>query len=139
MRRMFLNGTAMTGQADHHAVEGAVLLGARRTAPAYRFVAVRDAFPGLLPVADGGVSIVGELYAMTEELLLDGLLPQEPAELELATVELDNGEVVNAMQLRPERLRAGDRVVDIADLGGWRAYQAHLTANRALPGRLGLG
>jgi len=135
--RMFLNGTAMSGQADHGLVADARLLGPRQTAPKYRFVAVRDEFPGLLPVDDGGVSVTGELYEMSEELLRDSLLPGEPAELELGRVELADGEMVNAMRLRPERLRPGDKVVDIADLGGWRAYQAHLEAQRALPRRLG--
>ena len=136
---MFLNGTAMSGQADHGAVADAVLLGPRRTAAHYRFFAVRDAFPGLVAVDDGGVGVVGELYEMPEPMLLEGLMPQEPAELELGEIELEDGEVVNAMLLRPERLVAGDKVVDIADLGGWRAYQAHLAANAALPGRLGRG
>ena len=115
MTRMFLNGTAMSGQADHGLVASATLVGPRRTAPRYRFVAVRDEFPGLLPVPTGGASIAGELYEMSEELLRDSLLPGEPAELELGTVELDTGEVVHAMQLRPERLRPGDKIVDIAD------------------------
>ena len=137
VRRMFLNGTAMSGQADHGAIGGATLLGARRTAPVYRFFAVRDAYPGLLPVPEGGRSILGELYEMPEALLLEGLLPQEPPELELGTIELDDGETVHAMLLQPGRLPAGDKVVDIADLGSWRAYQAHLAANAALPVLLG--
>jgi gamma-glutamylcyclotransferase (GGCT)/AIG2-like uncharacterized protein YtfP len=138
MKRMFLNGTAMSGQKDHHAVEGATLLGPRTTAARYRFYAVRDEYPGLFPVPDGGVAVEGELYEMPDELLYDGLLPQEPAELELGEVELDDGDVVHAMQLRPERLAAGDKVVDIADFGGWRPYQRHLAANAVLRERLGL-
>lgn len=136
---MFLNGTAMAGQPDHHAVADATLLGPRRTAPLYRFVAVRDAFPGLLPVPSGGVSILGELYELTEEVLFDSVMPEEPAELELGTVLLDDGEVVNAMHLQPYRISVSDTVVDIADLGGWRAYQAHLAAAAALPALLGRG
>jgi len=129
---MFLNGTAMSGQKDHAAVAGATFLGEARTAPHYRFFAVRDEFPGLYPVDEGGASIVGELYELPEEMLYQSLMPEEPAELELGTIELDNGDVVNAMHLQPERLRSGDKVVDISDLGGFRAYQAHLAANAAL-------
>jgi hypothetical protein len=33
-----------------------------RTAPKYRFYFVGDKFPALWPVADGGVSVLGELY-----------------------------------------------------------------------------
>lgn len=136
-RKMFLNGTAMAGQKDHSAVEGATFLGPRRTAANYRFFAVRDEFPGLFPVPELGLSIVGELYEMTEELLFDSLLPAEPQELELGTITLDDGETVNAMILQADRIAAEDKVVDIADLGGWRAYQAHLAANEAAAWRLG--
>jgi hypothetical protein len=129
MPLMFLNGTAMSGQPDHGSVEGAPLVGAVRTAPQYRFFAIRDEFPGLLPVVSGGVSIQGELYDLTEEVLYDSLLPAEPKELELGSIELADGRTVNAMQLRPERLAAGDKVVDISELGGWRAYQRFLAAN----------
>ena len=132
MRRMFLNGTAMSGQKDHAAVAGASFLGEARTAPHYRFFAVRDTFPGLFPVAEGGASIVGELYELPEEMLYRSLMPEEPAELELAVIELDDGAIVNAMQLQPERLVPGDKVVDITAIGGFRAYQSFLAANAAL-------
>ncbi len=138
MRRMFLNGTAMSGQKDHGAVAGATFLGPARTAPHYRFFAVRDEFPGLFPVASGGMSIVGELYELPEEMLYDSLMPQEPRELELGAIELDNGDIVNAMILQPERLTPGDKVVDIADLGGFRAYLAHLATNASRDELLGL-
>jgi gamma-glutamylcyclotransferase (GGCT)/AIG2-like uncharacterized protein YtfP len=136
-RRMFLNGTAMSGQKHHGAVHGATFVGPKVTAPRYRFMAVRDEFPGLFPVDTGGLAIHGELYEMPDALLLESLLPTEPAELELGEIDLADGEVVNAMLLRPERLAQQDKVVDIADFGGWRAYQAHLAANLALPERLG--
>jgi gamma-glutamylcyclotransferase (GGCT)/AIG2-like uncharacterized protein YtfP len=129
---MFLNGTAMSGQRDHATIAGATFLGSARTAPRYRFFAVRDEFPGLFPVERGGMSIVGELYEMSEDLLHGSLLPAEPKELELDTVELADGQVVNAMHLRPHRLDPADKVVDIADFGGFRPYQAHLAANAAL-------
>lgn len=129
MRRMFLNGTAMSGQRDHAAIAGATFLGPARTAPHYRFFAVRDEFPGLFPVEWGGASIVGELYELTEEMLYGSLMPEEPRELELGAVELDTGDIVNAMHLQPERLDPADTVVDISELGGFRAYQAHLSAN----------
>jgi gamma-glutamylcyclotransferase (GGCT)/AIG2-like uncharacterized protein YtfP len=135
---MFLNGTAMSGQKDHHAIAGATFLGPRRTAPLYRFFAVRDEFPGLLPVAEHGAPVLGELYELPEEMLFQSLMPEEPAELELGTVLLEDGEVVNAMHLQPERIVGGDRVVDITELGGFRAYQAHLAANAALGSVLGL-
>lgn len=135
---MFLNGTAMSGQKDHGAIVGARLIGPAVTAPSYRFFAVRDEFPGLLPVPTGGAPINGELYEMSDELLFDSLLPQEPGELEIGLIELADGTTVRAMILQPERITAGDKVVDIADFGGWRAYQAHLEANSRARDLLGL-
>ena len=132
---MFLNGTAMSGQKDHDVIVGTTFLGPVRTAARYRFIAVRDEFPGLLPVSDGGVSIEGELYELPEEIL-DLLMPLEPSELKLASIELENGQIVNAMQLEPSRLVEGDKLVDIAEFGGWRAYQRHLAANARLRGVL---
>jgi gamma-glutamylcyclotransferase (GGCT)/AIG2-like uncharacterized protein YtfP len=136
LRRMFLNGTAMSGQRDHHAIAGSLFLGSRRTAPRYRLVAVRNAFPGLLPMTEGGASIEGELYEMSEEALFRGLMPVEPVELELGTVQLDDGEIVNAMHLQPDRLSTDDDVVDISALGGWRSYQGFLLQNSELRGWL---
>ena len=138
MRRMFLNGTAMRGQRDHAAIAGATFLGPARTAPHYSFFAIRDEFPGLFPVAESGVAIVGELYELSEEMLYQSLMPGEPAELELGVIELATGDIVNAMLLQPERLNPDDTVVDISHLGGFRAYQAHLRANSQLRHVLGL-
>lgn len=133
MTLMFLNGTAMSGQKDHGSHAGSVFLGPARTTAAYRFFAVRDEFPGLLPVGAGGRVIEGELYDIPEDTLRDRLLPNEPEELELGTVTLIDGEEVHAMLLVPSRLKEGDKVVDISELGGFRAYQRHLAANAILP------
>lgn len=129
MQRMFLNGTAMSGQKDHPTIAAARLLGPVVTTADYRFFAIRDEFPGLLPVDVGGVAISGELYEMPDELLFTTLLPSEPEELELGMITLADGAESRAMILRPDRIKADDKVVDIADFGGWRAYQAHLAAN----------
>ena len=137
MPLMFLNGTAMAGQKDHGCHHGSVFLGPARTAAAYRFMAVRDEFPGLLPVVLGGRSIEGELYDMTDRILYEQLLPEEPAELELGRITLIDGEVVHAMILQPERLDPADKVVDISELGGFRAYQRFLGANDRLAEILG--
>ena len=129
---MFLNGTAMSGQKDQGCHAGSTFLGPARTAAHYRFFAIRDEFPGLFPVVRGGRAIVGELYDIPEHILQGSVLPGEPEELDLGEVELEDGERVCAMLLRPERLRPGDKVVDIAEFGGFRAYQAFLRANNPL-------
>lgn len=137
MPLMFLNGSAMAGQKDHACHAGSTFLGPARTAAVYRFFAVRDEFPGLLPVDIGGRSIEGELYEMPDDVLHRQLLPAEPAELELGTISLIDGDQVHAMILRPERLQPGDKVVDISDLGGFRAYQRFVAANARLDETLG--
>ncbi|HWG73800.1 MAG TPA: gamma-glutamylcyclotransferase [Acidimicrobiales bacterium] len=134
---MFLNGTAMAGQKDHGCHAGSAFLGPAQTACRYRFVAVRDEFPGLLEVTTAGRFIEGELYDMPHDVLINRLLPAEPQELELGTVELRDGETVNAMLLQPRRLGVGDKVVDISELGGFRAYQRFLAANAHIGELLG--
>ena len=129
MTLMFLNGTAMSGQKDHGSHAGSTFLGPARTAARYRFFAVRDEFPGLFPVTTGGRVIEGELYDIPDEVLHDRLLPSEPLELELGEIELIDGEAVHAMLLVPSQLAPGDKVVDISELGGFRAYQRFLAAN----------
>jgi gamma-glutamylcyclotransferase (GGCT)/AIG2-like uncharacterized protein YtfP len=121
--RMFLNGTGMSGGSVNHTMVDARFIGPARTAPRYRFYAVRDEFPGLHPVADGGVAVVGELYAVTYEILRERLLPVEPPELELGVIELDDGSGTLSMRMRADALGA-EGVVDISDHGGWRAYLA---------------
>lgn len=119
--RMFLNGTGMSGGSANHTMADARFIGPVRTAPKYRFYAVRDEFPGLYPASDGGVAILGELYGVTYEILRDRLLPVEPPELELGVIELEDGGGSLSMRLRVEAL-SGEDVVDISEHGGWRAY-----------------
>lgn len=137
MTLMFLNGSAMTGQKDFSCHAGSTFLGPARTAAKYRFFAVRDAFPGLLPVGAGGRFIDGELFDIPDDILQGRLLPAEPGELDFSTIELIDGEGVHAMVLQPERLHPGDKVVDISELGGFRAYQRFVAANSRLSEVLG--
>src|SRR5882724_5191622 len=83
MPRMFLNGTAMSGGADHHLVGGAELVARTTTAKRYRFHAVDGRYPGLEDVGDGGAAVEGEVYELSYEQLREVLLPGEPAGLEL--------------------------------------------------------
>jgi gamma-glutamylcyclotransferase (GGCT)/AIG2-like uncharacterized protein YtfP len=121
MPRMFLNGTAMSGGADHHLVGAATLVGAVRTAARYRFHSVDDRYPALEDVGAGGASVEGELYEISYEQLRDVLLPGEPDGLELGVVELADGSGAFAMVLR--RPRPSLATADISALGSWRAYR----------------
>ncbi len=80
--------------------------------------------------------IEGELYDIPDEVLHDRLLPSEPPELMFGRIELIDGEKVNAMLLVPSRLAPGERVVDISELGGFRAYLRFLAANAAVAATL---
>jgi gamma-glutamylcyclotransferase (GGCT)/AIG2-like uncharacterized protein YtfP len=121
MPRMFLNGTAMSGGADHHLVGAATLVGAVRTAARYRFHSVDDRYPALEDVGAGGASVEGELYEISYEQLRDVLLPGEPDGLELGVIELADGSGALAMVLR--RPRPPLATTDISALGSWRGYR----------------
>jgi gamma-glutamylcyclotransferase (GGCT)/AIG2-like uncharacterized protein YtfP len=121
--RMFVNGQALSGGELSDALAGAVFLGPAATAARYRFYSVRDEFPGLHPVDQGGVSVPGEIYEMPYAMLRERLLPREPAELELGVIEMSDGQGSLAMRMRASALAAGD-VTDISEAGGWLAYRA---------------
>ena len=113
----------MRGGNVHHSIEGLPFLGEARTAPRYRFFSIRDEFPGLWPVAEGGVSVPGELYDVPLDVIRDRFIPAEPPELELGVIELDDGSSAVAVVLR-EVAHAGRHGPDrhLRD-GGWRAYR----------------
>ena len=122
MPLMFLTGDGMSGGALHHHIAGAPLIGERRTVPRYRFYSVRDEFPALYPAAEDGQPVLGELYDVPMGPL-SALLATEPPELELAVIELDDGELSFAMVLREAEHARGIHK-DITSYGGWRAYRA---------------
>lgn len=126
MPLMFLNGDGMSGGVLHHHIAGAPLLGERRTVPRYRFYSVRDEFPALCPVGEGGAAILGELYDVPMRQLWD-LLAGEPPELELSMVELAGAAGAGAELSFGMVLRRGEREYgrypDITSYGGWRAYR----------------
>ena len=118
---MFLTGDGMRGGRLHRHIEGAAeFLGARRTLPRYRFYSIRDEFPALQPVGEGGRAILGELYQVPMPAL-HGLLAGEPPELELSIVELEPAELSFGMILR--RGNGEHAFADITAYGGWRAYR----------------
>ncbi|MGH7733419.1 MAG: allophanate hydrolase-related protein, partial [Gemmatimonadales bacterium] len=96
---MFLNGDGMRGGRAHYTIEGAPLIGERRTASLYRFYSVHDEFPALYPAAEGGQPVLGEVYDVPMGPLR-ALLATEPPELELSIIELEAGELSFAMVLR---------------------------------------
>jgi len=132
MPPMFLNGGGMRGGPVHHHIEGVPLLGELRTAPKYRFYSIREEFPALVATAAGGAAIMGELYDVPIDMLHRSLLPAEPPELELGTIELENGFVSFAMLLRREVLERGAGLIEITKYGSWRASQGEGRAERSV-------
>ncbi len=134
MALMFLTGDAMSDGPLHHHISGAPLIGERRTVPRYRLYSVRDEYPALHPVSQGGQPILGELYDVPMDQLWD-LLAHEPPELELSMVELDDqvagarsavAGARSAVQLSFAMvLRRGENGLhtDITHHGGWLAYR----------------
>jgi gamma-glutamylcyclotransferase (GGCT)/AIG2-like uncharacterized protein YtfP len=120
--RMFVNGQAMSGGELHDALAEARFLGPVETAPIYRFYSVRDEFPGIHHVPDGGAAVPGELYELDYALLREQLLPREPAELELGVIELADGTGTLSMVMRAAAIGLPG-VTDITAAGGWRTYR----------------
>ena len=124
MPRMFLNGTAMSGGADHHLVGGAELVARTTTAKRYRFHAVGGRYPGLEDVGPddpAGAAVEGEVYELSYQQLREVLLPGEPDGLELGVIELADGSGSLAMVLRREYPKLPP-LEDISALASWRAY-----------------
>jgi len=122
MPRMFLNGTAMSGGADHHLVGDGVLVAATTTAPRYRFHSVDEHYPALEDVGAGGAAVQGEVYEMSYDQLREVMLPGEPDGLELGVIELADGTGSLAMVLRRVHEKAATR--DISEHGSWRTYRS---------------
>jgi hypothetical protein len=118
---LMTNGEGMRGGSVHHTIADHPFLGEVETAPHYRFFSVRDEFPGIVLVTEGGAAIRGELYDVPLEVLRDSFLPSEPPELELSVVGLSDGRASLCVALRPEEQ---GRHRDITEYGGWRAYRA---------------
>ncbi|CAM3765841.1 gamma-glutamylcyclotransferase [Occultella aeris] len=120
MTELFVNGEGMRGGGVHHNIAGHPFLGLVRTAPAYRFFSVREEFPGIAP--GGTAAVVGELYDVPLAVLAEKFLPDEPPELELGVIRLDDGRAVLSMVLRPDEVASG-RHADISAAGDWRAHR----------------
>jgi gamma-glutamylcyclotransferase (GGCT)/AIG2-like uncharacterized protein YtfP len=118
---LFVNGTLMRGLKLHANLDGAEFLGEARTAPVYRIYSIGDVHPGMFEVAEGGVSVPGEIYRLPDEVWAR-VEAGEPPGLYKGPVRLDDGRVVDGI-LFPRELAEGHHR-DISSFGGWRAYVA---------------
>jgi gamma-glutamylcyclotransferase (GGCT)/AIG2-like uncharacterized protein YtfP len=127
--QLFVNGTLMRGLKLHGNLDGATFLGESRTAPRYRVYSIGDVHPGMFEVAEGGISVPGELYELPDEVWAR-VEAGEPPGLYRGPVELDDGRTVPGI-LFPRELAEGKHR-DISAFGGWREYWA---AREAEPAR----
>jgi allophanate hydrolase len=120
---LFVVGAHMTGQPLNAELtrRGAGLIGAVRTAPAYRLFALDTipAKPGLLRVDSGpGTSIEGELWSVPAAGLAS-LLASLPAPMALGRVRLLGEPDSVGFLCEPAGLAGAE---EITSFGGWRAY-----------------
>lgn len=128
MKRVFICGSALRGQPDHQNLQSAKFIKEARTQPRYRLHSVEDGWhPGIYEVVEGGISIPGEVYELTDEQF-DYLAANEPPHMYPADVFLTDGEVLTAF-LYPQTLIKRYNWQDISHFGGWKAYKA----NQPLP------
>ena len=111
----------MRGLALHANLAGSEFLGEHRTAPMYRLYSIDDRHPGMFEVAEGGVSVAGELYRVPGPVW-QRVQAGEPPNLYRGPVRLANGRQVLGI-LYPRELAEG-RHRDISAWGDWRAYMA---------------
>lgn len=120
-KTLFVNGTLMRGLALHGNLDGAEFLGEFRTRPLYRIYSINDVHPGMFKVSEGGVSVAGEMYRMSDETWAR-VEAGEPPHLYCGPVELDDGQVVDGILYPQEQITAAH--TDISSFGDWRAYMA---------------
>lgn len=122
-KRVFICGSALKGQPDHKNLQSAKFIKAAKTCPLYRMHAAVDGWhPAIYQVAEGGISIPGEVYELNPEQY-EHLLATEPPNMYPADVVLEDGEVVTAI-LYPRELVEQYNWLDISQYGGWAAYKA---------------
>ena len=115
-----VNGTLMRGLElnPNMLAVGAEFVREDHTVPAYRIYSIGDRHPGMVRVADGGVSVAVEVWAVPPEGLASILL-KEPPGLSIGKVQLASGAEVLGVLAEPI-LCEGQR--EISQHGGWRAY-----------------
>lgn len=115
-----LTGQPLNGELTER---GGRFVRAGRTAPVYRLFALDTVppKPGLVRVAEGGVAIETEVWALPPAGFAD-FVTRVPGPLAIGQVELQSG-TVTGFVCQPCGL---DVATDISHHGGWRAYRASL-------------
>lgn len=125
---LFVNGTLMRGLKLHANLDGAEFVEEAQTAPVYRIYSIGDVHPGMFEVAEGGISVPGEIYRVPDEVWRR-VEAGEPPGLYRGPVKLSDGRTVPGI-LFPREMAEGKHR-DISPFGGWRAYVDGAGANAA--------
>ncbi|MBW4515831.1 MAG: gamma-glutamylcyclotransferase [Timaviella obliquedivisa GSE-PSE-MK23-08B] len=124
-KRIFICGSALRGQPDHSNLGNAQFIRVARTRPIYRLHAAHDGWhPAIYEVAEGGISIPGEVYELTLEEFNE-LASNEPPDMYPSDVALEDGEVLTAF-LYPRELVEQYNWPNISNFGAWVTYKASL-------------
>ena len=117
-----VNGTLMRGLElnPNMLAVGAEFIREDQTVPDYRIYSIGDRHPGMVRVAECGVAVAVEVWAVPPAGLASILL-KEPAGLSIGKVQLANGDEILGVLAEPI-LCVGQR--EISEYGGWRAYCA---------------
>jgi len=122
MLKFFICGSALSGQPDHKNLGDARFVREARAAAKYRMHSVKDGWhPGIYEVERDGVSLLGEIYELTDEQHA-ALLAGEPPDMYEATIELEDGSHAQAM-LYPQKMIEENGYADISHYGGWAAFK----------------
>lgn len=119
-------GAHLAGQPLNHQLtsRGGSLVKACRTAPGYRFYALRGTEPpkpGLVYDANfRGEGIEVEVWSL-DPAALGAFVDEVPPPLAIGTVTLDDGTTVNGFVCEPYALA---NATEITSYGGWRQYRA---------------
>lgn len=121
--RLAVVGAHLTGMPLHYQMveRRARLLETTKTAAAYRLYALKGTTPkkpGLVRVAEGGVEIELQVYAMPMAAV-GSFLALIPSPLGLGSVELGDGRIVHSFICEPCGI---DGATDVSEFGGWRSY-----------------
>ncbi len=121
-KQVFICGSALRGQPDHGNLGYAKFIREAKTSPRYRLHAAENGWhPAIYEVAEGGISIPGEVYEMSLEQF-ESLVASEPPHLYPGDIVLAEGDIVTAF-LYPRELVEEYNWIDISDYGGWAAYK----------------
>lgn len=122
LKRFFICGSALQSQQDHKNLQSAKFIKEASTRPRYKMHSVANGrHPGIYEIESGGISIPGEVYALTLQQYKN-LIAGEPPDFYEGKVVLEDGEVISAM-LYPRELVEKHKLPDISHYGGWEAYK----------------